>query len=431
MGLVKNAYFQFYSHLILLQRQLTMRPIKIQPSGNSLQGFWNWFSWKIVFATYILSAGLPVIGYMACLFVIAIKREATILISMIMMMMINPVITLSIGVFAKTVGKFSSKSFPPLNKFNILSRLFTYSINCHFAMIASMTMYMYKMWINLEKRAEFAFSDNSFDKCTCDVLNEIGQDCSNRETGYSFQNLFLLVDMQKLLFAFLVISMICHLIQSIFLNIPVPIPLFQFIVGKDDENGKTVSEFKLENVNVEPDTKHTKSKAFNGFITKRFKVSWCMIAMTFLIGLVGVPFYGFDQLPGESISAKNGKTKTKFCYEILKEKHSIPGTDCLTIDHYPCKFPFWYAGKVHYRCTNSTRSDLPHGSQWCAIDSKILRFKSIGICSESCLRSKHFSCLGRAGPCPRVNFGPNRPKGNWPKLALGRIFMAQAQPKTL
>ena len=114
--------------------------------------------------------------------------------------------------------------------------------------------------------------------------------------------------MQKLLFAFLVISMICHLIQSMFMYLPAPIPLFQFIDGKDDENGKAVSEFKLKNLNGEADTKHTKSKAFNGFITKRFKVSWCMIALTFLIGLVGVPFYGFDQLPGEFISAKNGET---------------------------------------------------------------------------------------------------------------------------
>ena len=64
----------------------------------------------------------------------------------------------------------------------------------------------------------------------------------------------------------------------------------------------------------------------------------------------------------------------------------------MTIDHYPCKFPFWYGGKVHFRCTNATRSDLPHGSQWCPIDSKKLNFKSIAICRESCLQSKYVSC---------------------------------------
>ena len=57
-----------------------------------------------------------------------------------------------------------------------------------------------------------------------------------------------------------------------------------------------------------------------------------------------------------------------------------------------CKFPFWYGGKVHFRCTNATRSDLPHGSQWCPIDSKKLNFKSIAICRESCLQSKYVSC---------------------------------------
>ena len=65
----------------------------------------------------------------------------------------------------------------------------------------------------------------------------------------------------------------------------------------------------------------------------------------------------------------------------------------MTIDHYPCKFPFWYGGKIHFKCANAKRSDLPHGIQWCPIDSKKLYFKSIGICSETCLQSKSFSCL--------------------------------------
>ena len=47
-----------------------------------------------------------------------------------------------------------------------------------------------------------------------------------------------------------------------------------------------------------------------------------------------------------------------------------------------------YEERIHSKCTNATRRDLPSGSQWCAIDSKILRFKSIGICSDSCLTSK-------------------------------------------
>ena len=71
----------------------------------------------------------------------------------------------------------------------------------------------------------------------------------------------------------------------------------------------------------------------------------------------------------------------------------IQGSHCLTIDHYPCKFPFWYEGKVNFRCTNEKRSDLPRGSQWCPIDSKKLYFKSIGICSESCIQRTYFPCF--------------------------------------
>ena len=255
-----------------------------------------------------MTSALPMVGFIACLFVIAIKREATILLSLLMMGMLHPMFTLITGVFTETIGQCLSRKCSRFYKHKILARLFTYSINCHFAMIAGFTMYMYKMWRELDKRAEFAFSDKSYDKCTCDVLSEIGQDCVNRETGYSFQNLFLLVDMQKMLFAFLVISTISHLAQSIFLNFPAPVPLFQFIVGKVDENEKTESEFELENLNVEPKASSSKSNTNNTFVKKRIKLLCCMIAMAFLIGLVGVPFYGFDQLPGEFISANNGET---------------------------------------------------------------------------------------------------------------------------
>ena len=280
---------------------------------KSLKGFCIWFSWKIAFVIYILSTGLPVVGYIASLFVIAIKRKDTILISMIMMVMINPAITLANGVLSQTIGKLLSKKCPQLYKFKILARLFTYSINCHFAMIAGMTMYMYKMWIDLEKRAEFAFSDTSYAKCTCDVLTEYGHDCINRETDYSFQNLFLLVDMQSLLLSFFVTSIACHLIQSLFPCLPAPLPLYQFIVGQENKDERiaeeTGSEFELEKLDCKSMAKSTKPKSHKGFATKGIKIASCIIAMAFFVGLVGVPFYGFDKLPGELISTKNGKTK--------------------------------------------------------------------------------------------------------------------------
>ena len=280
---------------------------------KSFKGTVVCYLWKI---GLVMTSALPMIGFIACLFVIAIKRDATILISILMMAMLHPVFTLATGVFTKTMGQFLSRKCSKVYKHKILARLFTYSINCHFAMIAILTMYMYKMWSDLSKRAEFAFSDTSFDKCTCDVLHEIGQVCVNRETGYSFQNLFLLVDMQLLLLTFLITSIICHLIQSMFLYFPAPVPLFQFIVGKDNENG---SEFRAENLNIESEAKPTKPKALKWVCDQRIKFSWCIIAMAFLIGLVGVPYHGFDKLPGELISTKNGETcPLKFKDKILK-----------------------------------------------------------------------------------------------------------------
>ena len=291
---------------------------------KSFKGAFIWFLWKIGFVTYVLTSALPMIGFICCLFIIAIKRDAPILISIIMMIMLHPMFTLVIGSSIQTMGKFLSRYCSKFCKHKILARLFTYSINCNFAMVAGLTMYMYKMWHDLGKRAEFAFSDKSFDQCTCDVLKAIGQVCVNRETGYSFQNLFLLWDMQLLLLSFFITSIACHLIQSLFLCLPAPLPLYQFIVGQENKDEviekELKSEYELENLDFKHKAKSVELKAHDGFVTKGIRLVCCIIAVVFFVGLAGVPFYGFDQLPGEAISTENGGTyEIKFNNEIMLE----------------------------------------------------------------------------------------------------------------
>ena len=74
---------------------------------KSFKGAFIWFLWKIGFVTYVLTSALPMIGFICCLFIIAIKRDAPILISIIMMIMLHPMFTLIIGSSTQTMGKFS------------------------------------------------------------------------------------------------------------------------------------------------------------------------------------------------------------------------------------------------------------------------------------------------------------------------------------
>ena len=131
------------------------------------------------------------------------------------------------------------------------------------------------MWRDLGKRAVFAFSDKSFDQCTCDVLTEYGHDCINKETDNSFQNLFLLWDMQLLLLSFFITSIACHLIQSLFLYLPAPLPLYQFIVGQENKDERiaeeTGSEFELEKLDFKSKAKSTKPSLIKGLQQKESK----------------------------------------------------------------------------------------------------------------------------------------------------------------
>ena len=137
-----------------------------------------------------MTSTLPMIGFIACLFVITIKRDATILISILMMAMLHPMFTLTIGVSTKTMGQFLSRKCSGFLQHKILTRLFTYSINCHFTMIAGLTMYMYKMWRDLGKRAEFAFSDKSYTNIK-DAMNIIDEILNGLNTAFVLYTNFL------------------------------------------------------------------------------------------------------------------------------------------------------------------------------------------------------------------------------------------------
>ena len=102
---------------------------------KSFKGNLMWILWNIGF---VITSALPMICFIACLFVIVIKRDATILISILMMGMLHPIFTLTTGVFTKSIGQFLSRKCSGFCKHKILTRLFTYSINCHFTMMSTL-----------------------------------------------------------------------------------------------------------------------------------------------------------------------------------------------------------------------------------------------------------------------------------------------------
>ena len=114
------------------------------------------------------------------------------------------------------------------------------------------------------------------------------------------------------LLTFLYVSISCHLIHSFFLCLPPPIPLFYFIVGKDNKDGKIVeetgSEIEFRNLNGQFEAKLTKSNnTLDSQKAKRNKLACCIFAIALFVGLAVSPFYGFHQLSGDSKLAQNGK----------------------------------------------------------------------------------------------------------------------------
>ena len=297
-----------------------MRPMETPAFEKSFKGATVWFLWKIGFGIYVLSSALPMIGYIASLFVIAIKRETSILIAIVMMVMLHPLVTLVFGIFAKTMGQILLKKLPSAFKYKTLSRLFTYSINGHFTSIAGLTLYFYEMKITLGKAKALDFSDNSYAQCTCDILSEFGQACENRETDYSFQNLFLTVPLQTLLLVFLITSISCHLIQSFIIYLPAPIQLLHFILQKDQAQNKsftkenksfskeiTGSSLEMENLNKHSEDAITKPNVQKNSTTIWIKVLCCVTAILFFVGLICIPWYGLDVISKGSGTGNNGK----------------------------------------------------------------------------------------------------------------------------
>ena len=262
---------------------------------KTLRGLSVWLLSKSGYLLYLLCTGLPILFYIVCLLLITVKMEASITLSIIMAAMINPLVTIPIGVAMKTTSQFLISiliSNQPVSRIVVIFlRLFTYSLNCHLTLIAGLTYYLFMVWIDSEQSSEINFSNLPYDQCLCDVLTDLELDekyCFNWENDSSFQNQLVSISLPLILQMFLFTSFTCHLIHSLIIYIPLPLTLINFYVGLNQDNAKSIARISRPRNNL----RHSLAKL--GVRINIFKTSCCFIAILYMVALASSPYYGFN-----------------------------------------------------------------------------------------------------------------------------------------
>ena len=269
---------------------------------KTLRGLSVWLLSKSGYLLYLLCTGLPILSYIVCLFLMAVKREASITLSIMMAAMINPLVAIPIGVTMKTIGQFlKNKLIPnqPVSRIVVIFlRFFTYSLNCHLTLIAGLIYYLYIIWIDSEQSSSVNFSNLPYNQCFCEFLTELGFDqkyCANWESDNSFQNKqLIMISLPLVIQMFLFTSVLCHLIHSLIIYIPSPLTLIDFYVGLNQYNAESLAKPTGSRKNQRHSLAKLRGRA------NIFKTSCCLIAVVYMVGLVSSPYYGFNLFLGSS-----------------------------------------------------------------------------------------------------------------------------------
>ena len=342
---------------------------------KSIKGVCWWIIWKLGLVVYFICIIAPVSLYISTLFILGIERESTPTLSITMAIALHPAVTLPIGVLAKVLGGqrtgklFRSCSNTLLMK--ILLRTLTYSLNCHFALIAGLIYYLLQLWIIFKDSTSLNFSNKPFNQCICeDILPQYNVTCTNEETANSFQNKFIGIPNQVIILAFLLTSITCHIIHSMVLVFPPPLTLFQFVSGRQPKPEEKDAIAKRDLTNSDESR-----------VSKGVKMTLCLLGAAYVAGLIIVPYYTFDSYQG------NGNLLfvclTTIPYSLIVNPLLVG--ICQTLDNYDCQFPFTYQGRNHYYCTTLYNSAISSGS-WCSIFDQ--ETKSVGECKSSCPKRK-------------------------------------------
>ena len=226
-----------------------------------------------LYFVYFSVVGVPIILFIICVIIVAIHRKTSIILSVIMVSMIHPICSLIIGVSTKSFGQFIQMIIPrrcstsPSVFKKILSRMFTFSINVYFALIGFIIYHL--TMIHFWEDTYTDYKDKSYDQCTCQILKtDYDIECKNEDNN--FQNAFVRFHIEVLVLAFSMVSLICHIIHSLVLSIPPPIPMLDFILGSTQESKDADNCDEIEMISTEE--KHKLE-----IKTKESKLKWSMI----------------------------------------------------------------------------------------------------------------------------------------------------------
>ena len=286
---------------------------------------------------------------------------------MLMVSMIHPIVSLTIGLSLKSFSQFGSNFWAKKCKIKsaIWKRLMTFSINVYLALIGMIIYYLILLDLCLWK--EHNYKNQSYDNCWCgDGKNDQDERCKSNDEDV--QNKLIQFSIENFVLAFSLVSLACHIIHSLTIAIPSPIPMIDFILGSE----KIKDEEGTQSIEMEPSPKNTPkleiqvedSKCKVGW-SICFKVFCSIMSMMFVGFIIASPYINFSN---EQCQASN---------------QSNASITCQTKENLDCVFPFLYENQVSYGCSNTKHKDfsLDVKEGWCATDPD---FKSFGICKENC-----------------------------------------------
>ena len=202
---------------------------------------------------YLAYSYLPMTLYMCCLYIVSVSRESLGTLTIVMVMMINPVIAVPLGRFSECLHKLfwiSTKKCHKGRGFGMFcSRLFVMSFNVYLTIIAGIVYVLFKASIEFRLASEFKlvsrfdFKNSIFNKCDCPTVQSASH-CA--DVDMNFQNLLIFLPSEYLLLAFLIAPFTLHVLYSLMFHLPKPIPMLQFILGKKENNDLQTVNYENE-----------------------------------------------------------------------------------------------------------------------------------------------------------------------------------------
>ena len=357
-----------------MQRQTFLQPMETREFEWSTRGICVWFLSKLACIIYLLTSALPIILYIACLFLITVKRESDIILAGFMVVTVHPVLSLLIGVLMKTLGDFffdnscEVESTRLAKVYLILGRMFTYSINLHFTFVSGTIYYLFQEWCLMKQSSNLDYTNSAFDQCTCQKLKTLAA-CTNSDDD--FQQKFIKYSIPTFLSIFFIASLICHFVQACLTILPPPIRLLDYMLGSIK-----VHVSKLRKTGNEMELHPLEERIIKSLtLQSRIKTTMCKV-LKMLASLLGL-----------------GIVISLLCTPIVLRMFfkNLNATTCTTENYKPCLIPFEFNQTTHYSCINASMTDIPYGAKWCptSIDKDdIGTYKTVGLCQDSCPGSK-------------------------------------------